>query len=79
MAASSAITSLDFFARLKQRDNVRFHATDYYDALYAVAVPGSPWETVFDAEHRPLQFIAKRMVIQASRLRQRVLIKHPIN
>ncbi len=79
MAASSAITSLDFFERLKHRNNVRFHATDYYDALYVVAVPGSRWEVVFDAEHRPLQFVGNRMVIQASRIRQRVRIRYPIN
>ena len=79
MAASSAITSLDFFERLKHRNNVRFHATDYYDALYAVAVLGSRWEVVFDAEHRPLQFVGKRMVIQASGFDTTARIRYPIN
>ena len=79
MAASNAITSLKFFERLKHRKYVRVHATDYYDALYVVAVPGSRWEVVFDAEHRPLQFVGHRMVIDTVWSWTWVRIKYPIN
>ena len=69
MAASSAVTSLKFFNLLKHRENITLHATDYYDALYVVKVPGRRWETVFDAEGQPLQFVGKRMVIKGSRFK----------
>jgi hypothetical protein len=79
MAASNAITSLEFFERLKHRDNMRFHATDFYDAVHAVSVPESRWKVVFDAEHRPLQFVGSRMVIPATRLKAKERLRYPVN
>ena len=79
MAASSAVTSLEFFERLKHRKDVALHATDFYDALYVVKVPGSGWEVVFDAAHRPIQFVGKRLVIQARPYAAAVALKYPVN
>ena len=79
MAASNAITSLELFERLRHRDNVRVHASDYYDAVYVVSVGGSRWKVIVDAEHQPLQFVGTRMVIQASKIRRKERLRYPIN
>jgi hypothetical protein len=76
MAASNAITSLELFEQLKHRRNLSFLASDYFDRLHVVSVPGSRWRVVFDAECQPLQFIGRRMVIAADREESAA---HPIN
>jgi len=66
VAASNAITSAELFQRLSDRGNVSVHATDFLNQIYVVSVPFSTWRTIFDAEKRPLQFLADRFVISAS-------------
>lgn len=79
MAASNAITSLELFERLKHREHVRVHATDFYDAVYVVSVPGSRWKVIFDAEDRPLQFVGTRLVVPASKIQKKERLRYPIN
>lgn len=79
MAASNAITSFELFERLKHRDHVRVHATDYYDAVYVVSVAGSRWKVIFDAEDQPLQFVGTGMVVQATKMRKKNRLRYPVN
>jgi hypothetical protein len=73
MAASNAITSVELFDALKQRPGLTVRATDYFDRLTIVSLPGSHWRVVFDAEGRALQFIGQRMVLSAVRRERRHL------
>jgi hypothetical protein len=79
MAVSSGITSLELFDRLKHRDKFSLHATDLYDALSVVSVPGGNWQVVFDAVGAPLQFIGKRTVVQATKLVRFARRRYPLN
>ena len=75
MGASGAVTSLEMFHRLRGRQNLTVHASDFLDALLVVDVPGTGWQVVFDNQRRALQFIGYRMVISTTDEPR----KYPIN
>lgn len=60
MAVSNGATALDLFNHLQGRENLSFHATDYFDLLYQVDVPESDWTVLFDVEGKALQYINYR-------------------
>ena len=65
MAASSGITSLEFYELMHRWKYVRFLASDYYDTAFVVSIPDDHWRVVFDGEERPVQFIGKNIVVYA--------------
>jgi hypothetical protein len=66
MAASNAVTSLEMYDRLRERQPVSLRASDYFDSIRPVeAVPG--WHVVFDVEDRPIQYVGRRMMLCARR------------
>ena len=71
MAASNAITSVELFERLAARRELSLRASDFYDALRVVTLPGGRWRVVFDAEGEALQIIGRRMVLAAAGERKR--------
>lgn len=75
MAASNAITSLDLFERLRDC-GASVHATDHADAVDVVTLPGGRWKVIFDTEGRALQFVGRRVVIDAQRPDRR---RFPVN
>jgi hypothetical protein len=76
MAASNGITSLDLFRRLSKDRTVTVHATDYFDALWMVDLPGERWTVVFDVDRRPLQVVGSGFVISC---RQPPPLRYPVN
>jgi hypothetical protein len=66
MAASNAITSLELFDHLRDREPVSVKASDYYDRLHVVNV-GERWRVAFDVDRKPIQYIGRRMMICARR------------
>jgi hypothetical protein len=66
MAASNAITSLEMFEYLRDRESVLVKASDYYDRLHVVIV-GDRWRVAFDADLKPIQYIGRRMMVCARR------------
>lgn len=70
-AASNAITSLDllrrldewFIARGQPQAPVTMLASDYYDHLDFVTVPGSQWTVAFDVNQQALQVIGRRILL----------------
>jgi hypothetical protein len=76
MAVSNAITSVELFERLRERPNLSFVASDYFDAIDVVDVPDSQWRIIFDAARQPLQFVGRRLVIDAQRRERR---RFPVN
>ncbi len=76
MAASNAITSLELYQRLAQRfgGRISLQASDYFDALYVVTIPGSAWKIVFDATGDAIQFLRGRLVLSGVREPQRYVL-----
>ena len=66
MAASNAITSLELFEHLRDRETVLLKASDYYDRLHVVNV-GDRWQVAFDVDQKPIQYIGRRMMVCARR------------
>ena len=66
MAASNAITSLELFDYLRDREPVSLKASDYYDRLHIVNV-GDRWRVAFDVDLKPIQYIGRRMMVCARR------------
>jgi len=66
MAASNAITSLELFEHLRDRETVLLKASDYYDRLHVVNV-GDRWQVAFDVDLKPIQYIGSRMMVCARR------------
>ena len=66
MAASNAITSLELFDYLRDREQVSLKASDYYDQLHVVNV-GDRWRVAFDVDLKPIQYIGRRMMVCARR------------
>ncbi len=66
MAASNAITSLELFEHLRDRETVLLKASDYYDQLHVVNV-GDRWRVAFDVDLKPIQYIGRRMMVCARR------------
>jgi len=66
MAASNAITSLELFEYLRDREAVLVKASDYYDRLHVVNV-GGRWRVAFDVDRKPIQYIGRRMMVCARR------------
>ena len=66
MAASNAITSLELFDYLRDREPVLLKASDYYDRLHVVNV-GDRWRVAFDVDLKPIQYIGRRMMVCARR------------
>jgi len=66
MAASNAITSLELFEHLRDRETVLLKASDYYDRLHVVSV-GDRWQVAFDVDLKPIQYIGSRMMVCARR------------
>lgn len=75
MAASNAITSIELFERLQDGRPMSLRASDYFDGLNVVTMPGSRWRVVFGQDNQPLQFLFGRMVV-SSRQESR---KYPLN
>lgn len=67
MAASNAVTSLEWYIQLSSLRDVCFRASDYYDHLTIVALPASRWTIVFDVDGRPLQYVGGRFVLSGYR------------
>jgi len=76
MAVSNSITSLDLFERMKYRKNLTVNATEFFDTLYVVTIPGSRWRVIFDAERRPLQIVGKGMVLSVRNVERK---RYPVN
>ncbi len=60
MGVSSGVTSLELYREMQQRRSVQMIASDYYDHLTLVDVPGTilrhqVWTVAFDTENRPIQ------------------------
>jgi len=66
MAASNAITSLELFDYLRDREPVLMKASDYYDRLHVVNVDDR-WQVAFDVDLKPIQYIGRRMMVCARR------------
>ncbi len=70
-AASNAITSLDLLRRLDEwftsggqpQAPVTILASDYYDHLDFVTIPGSQWTVAFDINQQALQVIGRRILL----------------
>ncbi|MCC6984120.1 MAG: hypothetical protein IT535_12670 [Bauldia sp.] len=72
MAASNAISSVDFFEQLAATGRaLSYLASDFYDALLVVSLPGGRWRVVFNAEGEPLQIVGRRMVLASAGERKR--------
>ena len=72
MAASSAITSLELFVRVKARRPAKMRASDYYNTIYAVRV--GPWTVFFDVLNSPIQFVWRAHGVSARRGSLRFLL-----
>jgi len=66
MAASNAITSLELFNYLREREPVLMKASDHYDRLHVVNVDDR-WQVAFDVDLKPIQYIGRRMMVCARR------------
>lgn len=72
IAVSNGITSVALFARLTEAGRaVTYLASDFYDALQVVALPGARWRVVFDAEGKPIQIVGRRFVLESAGERKR--------
>jgi hypothetical protein len=58
MAASSGITSVELFERLAgERQNISLHCSDFYDRIFIVSLPNTPWRVIFNRALTPVQFV----------------------
>lgn len=76
VGASNGITALELFRRLNAQRLAEVHASDWYDCLYLVSVPGSGWKVVFDSQGEPLQIVGGKWVLPSAR---RPLWRHVVN
>ena len=67
VGASSGVTTLELWSRLKRDSTVVVHASDYFDTLDLVTVPGTRWTVAFATDGRPLQFSNDWYVLPVSR------------
>jgi hypothetical protein len=67
VAASNGVTTLELLDRLGSLSGIEVIASDLYDTLSFVQVPGSAWTCVFDAAGRCLQIVGHGFVLSGYR------------
>ena len=76
LAASTGVTSVDFYRTLSSVFSVEFIASDLYRDLIAVRPVRWPWVGIFDTSGQPIQYIMPGLVLPAQIEESRV---YPIN
>jgi len=76
LAASTGVTSVEFFRTLKEHFDVRFIASDFYRDLVAVCSRQWPVAIVFDRFGHEVQYILSRFVLPESPAES---VAYPIN
>lgn len=75
MGASNAVTSVELFHRLAaRRRQLRLRASDLFNKVDVVSLPGSRWRVVFDARGKPIQFVGRRFVLSPGAESRRLLV-----
>lgn len=64
---SSGISSLELFELFSRERTVELLATDAFDQITLVSLPGGRWVVSFDAQQRPLQLASRWFVLSARR------------